>query len=62
MSGWDNLEGNNKRTGERVAENAKLRHPGHLGRDHVGSGLWPIPCPGQVCPGLPRSAGSAGLP
>eukprot|EP00966_Prymnesium_polylepis_P182350 4224586-Prymnesium_polylepis.1 len=32
MSGWGNLEGKNTRT---VVENAKLRHPGHLGRDHV---------------------------
>eukprot|EP00966_Prymnesium_polylepis_P212682 4926076-Prymnesium_polylepis.1 len=35
MSGWDNLEGKNKRTGVRLVENAKLRHPGHLGLDHV---------------------------
>ena len=27
MSGWDSLEGNNKRTGARVVENAKLRQP-----------------------------------
>eukprot|EP00966_Prymnesium_polylepis_P111361 2575639-Prymnesium_polylepis.1 len=27
MSGWDNLEGKNKRTGARVVENAKLRQP-----------------------------------
>eukprot|EP00966_Prymnesium_polylepis_P136140 3145875-Prymnesium_polylepis.1 len=35
MSGWDNLEGTNKRTSACVVENAKLRHPGHLGLDHV---------------------------
>eukprot|EP00966_Prymnesium_polylepis_P189799 4397855-Prymnesium_polylepis.1 len=35
MSGWDNLEGYSTRTGARVVENAKLRHPGHLGLDHV---------------------------
>eukprot|EP00966_Prymnesium_polylepis_P286580 6619848-Prymnesium_polylepis.1 len=35
MSGWDNLEGKNTRTGARVVENAKLRHPGHLELDHV---------------------------
>ena len=27
ISGWDNLEGKNKRTGARVVENAKLRQP-----------------------------------
>eukprot|EP00966_Prymnesium_polylepis_P053311 1233067-Prymnesium_polylepis.1 len=27
MSGWDNLEGKNKRTGAQVVENAKLRQP-----------------------------------
>eukprot|EP00966_Prymnesium_polylepis_P260234 6011395-Prymnesium_polylepis.1 len=31
----DNLEGINKRKGARVVETAKLRHPGHLGLDHV---------------------------
>eukprot|EP00966_Prymnesium_polylepis_P244226 5647985-Prymnesium_polylepis.1 len=36
MSGWDNLEGKNTRTGARVVDNAKLRHLGHLGLDHVG--------------------------
>eukprot|EP00966_Prymnesium_polylepis_P237281 5487768-Prymnesium_polylepis.1 len=36
MSGWDNLEGKNKRTGARLVENAKLRQPvPHLGLDHV---------------------------
>eukprot|EP00966_Prymnesium_polylepis_P302331 6984966-Prymnesium_polylepis.1 len=28
MSGWDNLEGKNKRTGARVVDNAKLQQPG----------------------------------
>eukprot|EP00966_Prymnesium_polylepis_P123137 2846833-Prymnesium_polylepis.1 len=28
MSGWDNLEGKNKRTGARMVENAKLQQPG----------------------------------
>eukprot|EP00966_Prymnesium_polylepis_P057454 1330507-Prymnesium_polylepis.1 len=36
MSGWDNLEGKNARTGARVVENAKLRHPGHLGIPRAG--------------------------
>eukprot|EP00966_Prymnesium_polylepis_P142424 3288511-Prymnesium_polylepis.1 len=51
MSGWDNLEGKNTRTGARVVENAKLRHPGHLGLDHVprlslvSSGTCPPRCP-----------------
>eukprot|EP00966_Prymnesium_polylepis_P048177 1115573-Prymnesium_polylepis.1 len=37
MSGWDTLEGNNKRISARVIEIAKLRGPGHLGLDHVTS-------------------------
>eukprot|EP00966_Prymnesium_polylepis_P152606 3524808-Prymnesium_polylepis.1 len=36
MSGWDFLEGNNKRIGARVIENAKLRHNvRRLGLDRV---------------------------